>query len=239
MIGFILGLWIVSFLVVFAPFDASDLSFKIRLMLMPGYGVITWLGYLVLIPFQNLVFNYKKSWKLLHEIGFLTVFNLVALVGCYLYYKTDAINGEYSLLRFTLGVYYPIFFIILPMILLSRWYVGRQVKNAQEVLILYGENKLDVLKLQPDELVAVSSASNYVEVMYLQEGQLKKKLLRTSLKNIREQMPHLVQIHRSHVINTTHFKEWKNAQTIMLTQLELPVSKNFRNEALSLSASNG
>ena len=38
----------------------------------------------------------------------------------------------------------------------------------------------------------------------------------------------LVRIHRSHLINPVHFKSWKDAHTLSLTQIEVPVSKNYK-----------
>lgn len=79
-----------------------------------------------------------------------------------------------------------------------------------------------------------SNAQNYIEIFYTDNGQLKSKLIRYSLKKIQEDFDFLVQIHRSHLINPSHFKYWKNPNTIFLTQIELPVSKNYKEQLLSL-----
>lgn len=103
--------------------------------------------------------------------------------------------------------------------------------------MLTGENKLDVLQLKSSDLICISSADNYVEVTYLLNNELRKKLLRTTLKTIHAQEPELVKVHRSHVINPVHFKEWKDSSSIILTQMELPVSKNYKQNILALEHS--
>ena len=98
-----------------------------------------------------------------------------------------------------------------------------------------GENKRDVLRINLSDLVCVSSADNYVEVSYLIGGKLHKKLLRVTLKNIHPQVPSLLKTHRSFLINPSHFKDWKNANTIHLSQIEVPVSKNYKKDVLALN----
>ncbi|MEM6803950.1 MAG: LytTR family DNA-binding domain-containing protein, partial [Bacteroidota bacterium] len=80
----------------------------------------------------------------------------------------------------------------------------------------------------------ISNAQNYVEIFYLEANELKTKLIRSSLKKILADADFLIQIHRSHLINPTHFKSWKDSQTIYLGQIELPVSKSYKDKLKSL-----
>lgn len=236
--SFILAVWLVGFLIFFAPFDAADLSFAIRVLVMPIYGLITLIGYMLLIPLQNWAFRKFGKWTVSSEVIFLVSFNIVLLAGCFAYYKTDIVNGDYSFTKFTLEVYYPIFFVVLPILLIARWFLNRKAVDLNSgKIVLVGENKLDVLKLKPSDLICISSADNYVEVTYLLNNELRKKLLRTTLKNIHAQEPELVKVHRSHVINPVHFKEWKDSSSIILTQVELPVSKSYKQNLLALDHS--
>lgn len=234
----VLSFWLVGFLVLFAPFDASDLSFYIRLRVMPTYGVITFIGYMLLIPIQNWALDQLNKWTLSYEIIFLFVFNTLLLLACFVYYKTDIINGEYSFLKFILGVYYPIFFAVIPILLIMRWFLNKKAAHmGSKKFVLTGENKMDVLQVEPEDLICISSADNYVEVSYLSNGQFSKKLLRATLKNIHGQVPEMMKIHRSHVINPTHFKEWRDSNYIVLTGIVLPVSKNYKKNLLTLDHS--
>lgn len=228
-IGLVIGLWLIIFLVVIAPFDAADLSFKIRAQILPFYGVISFMSYIIMVPVQNLVFEKKEKWNIILEIFFIILFNIISFIGSYFYYKSSIINGNYNFTKFTLEVYLPVFVILLTVIIFSRWFLNNKVINkTNHKIVLTGENKLDILQINPTDLICISSADNYVELSYLKKGKLQKKLLRNTLKNISVQAPFLVKVHRSHFINPYHFKEWKGANTLVLTEIEIPISKNYK-----------
>ena len=66
---------------------------------------------------------------------------------------------------------------------------------------------------------------------YLNQGELQKKLLRNTLKTIQIDIPILLKVHRSHLINPSHFKAWKGTSSIILTQMEIPVSKKLQSRS--------
>ncbi len=236
LVAAIISLWLVGFLVLIAPFDIAELPFLIRLEILPFYGVISCISYLILIPIQNWMFSKFGRWTLFLEILFIGIFNFLAWIGSYLYYRSDIINGEYSFEKFTTQVYYPIFFVLLSILVFARWFLNRKAQSEPlKKIILKGENKLDVLQINPTDLVCISSADNYVEVHYLKGKNLQKKLLRNTLKNIHADIPNLVRVHRSHIINPIHFKDWKNSTTLSLTQLEVPISKKYKESFLAIS----
>ncbi len=229
LIALIISLWLVIFLVVIAPFDVAELTFSARLEILPLYGVISFVAYMALIPFQNWAYKRFEKWTLLSEILFIVGFNAIQIILSYSYYKSSIVNGNYDFQKFLLEVYLPIFFVLLTIIVFCRWFLNKKVPNKIEnTIILKGDNKLDVLKILPEDLICISSADNYVEVSYLISGELHKKLLRNTLKGIQNDVPDLLKVHRSHLINTTHFKEWNGSSSILLTEMEVPVSKNYR-----------
>lgn len=228
-IGLIISLWLIVFLVLIAPFDAGDLPFNIRVRILPFYGVISFISYIILIPGQNSLFKRLEKWTLSLEIIFIITFTFINFWGTYTYYKSGIINGDSNLTAFTLEIYLPIFVILSTVIIFSRWFLNNKIPNKSiEKLILTGENKLDILQINPTDLICISSADNYVEVSYLKNGKLQKKLLRSTLKNISEQQSDLLKVHRSHLINPSHFKEWKNSNTLVLTEIEVPISKSYK-----------
>jgi hypothetical protein len=228
-VGLIISLWLVIFLIIIAPFDAAELRFIARLVILPIYGVISFTTYMFLIPFQNWIFHYFKKWSITLEALFIIIFNIIQIIGSYAYYKTDIVNGDYNFQTFVLYVYLPIGLIILPIIIFTRWFLNKKIPNKTEnTIILKGDNKLDVLKILPEDLICTSSADNYAEVSYLIRDELHKKLLGNTLKGIPNEVPNLLKVHRSHLINPTHFKEWNGSSSIILTEMEIPVSKNYR-----------
>ena len=124
--------------------------------------------------------------------------------------------------------------ILTPIIVLARIYLIKLIPKKNEYITIKGENKLDVLKISKQDLVCVTNAQNYLEIYYLQQGILKKTLVRCSLKKFQTDFNFLIQVHRSHLINPTHFIAWKNQNTISLTQIEIPISKNYKDQVLAL-----
>jgi len=235
LVALVIAIWLAVFLILIAPFDIAELPFKMRLKIMPIYGVISFIGYIVLVPLQNRIYQKLHAWTFPLEVVVIILFNIIVLIGNYFYYKSSIVNGDYSFVKFTLEVYYPIFLILLPILLFSRWFLNKKVVNQNsDKIILTGENKLDTLRINLLDLVCISSADNYVEVSYLMRNELHKKLLRITLKNIHRQAPSLMKTHRSYLINPVHFKDWKNTNTIHLTQIEVPVSKNYKKDVLAI-----
>lgn len=237
-VALIIAIWLTFFLILIAPFDIAELPLKVRFSIMPFYGLISFIGYIILIPFQNWAYNKISKQSIPFEILIIILFNIIVLLGSYIYYKSDIINGNYSLIKFAFEIYYPIFLILLPIIVFARWFINKKtlIQNSEKIIIT-GDNKLDVLQIKRSSLICVSSADNYVEISYLVGDILNKKLLRTTLKNIELQFPELLKVHRSHLINPDHFKEWKNTNTLLLTQMDVPVSKNYKKAVLTMNRS--
>jgi hypothetical protein len=237
-VAFAIAVWLSIFLILIAPIDIAELPMKVRLEIMPFYGLISFIGYVLLIPFQNWAYKKMSKQSIYFEILIIVLYNILVLLGSYLYYKSSIVNGNHSFIKFTFEIYYPIFFILLPIIIFARWFISRKIVHQNSTkIILTGDNKLDILQIAAEDLICVSSADNYVTVAYLINDVLSKKLLRTTLKNIQSQLPQLVKVHRSHLINPIHFKEWKDTNTLLLTQIEVPVSKNYKKEIVAMNHS--
>ena len=124
---------------------------------------------------------------------------------------------------------------MLPIIILSRWFIFRKKVSQRfksSTITLKGDNKLDFLTIELSDLVCISSANNYIEVHYLEDKNLRKKLLRRTLTQIHSFLPMLIKVHRSYLINPVHLRSWKDSKTLHLTKMEVPVSKKYRDEVL-------
>ena len=124
--------------------------------------------------------------------------------------------------------------VLIPILILARIYVVKLIPPKETILTIKGDNKLDILKVYPSDLICVSSSQNYADIFFVDGDILSSKLIRSSLKKIHQEVPFLIQVHRSHFINPSHFKSWKNQNTIYLTQMEVAVSKNYKAVILTL-----
>jgi len=104
---------------------------------------------------------------------------------------------------------------------LTRSLQSSQTKSFTQPLELISETGKEKLKMPVDKLLFVQSCDNYANVVRQNNGSTEEKLLRSSLKNIEEQLtlPFVVRCHRSFIVNLS---------------LVRSITGNSRNYALSL-----
>ena len=124
-VGLFTALWLVFFLIFIGPFDVEDLSMKVRFILLPGYGIVCLFSYVVISVAQLLWYKRSKSWNIFNETAIILLYAALCFGLCYAYYKSDWMNGEFSFARFSLQVFLPTLFIILPILVGSRWAVTK------------------------------------------------------------------------------------------------------------------
>jgi len=233
-VGLLMALWIFAFAFIIKPFDDGTLNFRSWFFISFGFSVLAFLCYSVLAVLQKSIYKKISKWNLSLEIGCIVFFFLIYLFGIYAFYKSPILKGGYTFSEFFSIIFIKITLILTPVIILARRYLIKLIPVKEDFLLFIGENKLDILKIKKADLVCISNAQNYVEIFYLENEKLYSKLIRSSLKKILEDFTFLIQIHRSHLINPSHFKSWRNSNTIILTQIELPVSKNYKESILTL-----
>ncbi|MET0636945.1 MAG: LytTR family DNA-binding domain-containing protein [Chitinophagaceae bacterium] len=240
LIGIFISIWLFIFAFFIRPFDDGTISFKMWIFISIGFSLIAFLCYGLLAIFQKSVHQKASKWDIRFEIVSIVFFHLLFLVSTYFYYKSPILNGGYGFFEFLSIIILKLALISTPIIVLARIHSVKLIPTKVESIpledkdiIIRGENKSDILKIRANDLVCVSNAQNYVEIFFIDESQLKTKLIRSTLKKVQNDFDFLVQVHRSHLINPSHFKTWKNQDTISLTQIELPVSKKYKEFLLS------
>ncbi|OXA98934.1 histidine kinase [Flavobacterium oncorhynchi] len=234
LVGLFIALWLFVFAFIIKPFDDGTINFRAWFLISFGFSIIAFSCYGLLMIIQKSFYERITKWNVGLEIASIIFFYLVYLFGVYAYYKSPILNGGYNFYEFFSVIFIKVALILTPVIILARRYLIKLIPVKEDFLVIKGENKLDVLKIKKSDLVCISNAQNYVEIFYTENGKLTSKLLRSSLKNIQKDFSFLRQIHRSHLINPSHFKSWRNPNTIILTQIELPVSKNYKETLLTL-----
>lgn len=234
LIGIFISFWFFIFAYFIKPFDDGTINSRQWILISVGFSLISFLCYGLIAVIQKNVYQKVLKWNIVFEIIILLLFHLLFLIMTYLYYKCPILNGGFGFLKFLQVIILKSALISTPIIVLARIYSVKLIPIQDENIVIRGENKLDILKIKKNNLVCISNSQNYVEIFYTEDNQIKTKLIRSTLKKIQKDLDFLVQIHRSHLINPTHFKAWKNQDTIFLTQIELPVSKNYKEQLLSL-----
>lgn len=97
------------------------------------------------------------------------------------------------------------------------------------------ENSTENLSLLISDVTLIKSADNYVEIVFMENKHIKRKLIRGTLKNIEQQLklyPNFIRCHRICIINT-HYIEKLNRKfnnhwlTIRGLQDPIPVSRQY------------
>lgn len=233
-IGALLCVWSFLFSFFSRPFEHGTMDLERWIEVSVGFSLIAFLSYVIVSWVQKLLFKKLGKWNLGFEIGVYFLFYAVYTIVTYYYYRSPIITGFYNFSEFFTEIILNIIIIFSPIIVIARYFSLKLIPQKEEHITIKGENKRDILKIKQSELICISNAQNYVEIFYLENEELKTKLIRNSLKKIQYEFDFLIQIHRSHLINPTHFKSWVDANTIALTQIELPVSKSYKNRLLTL-----
>ena len=106
---------------------------------------------------------------------------------------------------------------------------------ANKFIELISEKESDNFRLQVSEIVFVKSANNYVEIGYNDEGMVKKKMIRNTLRNVEQQLQefnNFIRTHRTSIVNIQYIKKLnKNFDTYWLslenTKESVPVSRQY------------
>lgn len=242
-IGIFISLWIFGFIFYIKPFDGGgDDLYWWWIYLSVGFSFIAFTTYFFVAIWQNYVYQKFLNWNISFEIFFITLFILLYLILTFLYYKSPFIRGIMSFKVYK-SAYLKSTLLFIPVLIFLRAFVLRFLpkevsKHEKEIedtsVIIKGDYKLDVLRVLKSNLICISKSQNYIEVFYIENAEVKSKLIRSSLKSAHQDLNFLVQVHRSHLINPIHFRSWKNSNTIVLNQIEIPVSKNYKSNILSL-----
>ncbi len=233
-IGALLGLWCFVFAFFIRPFEHGTMDLEKWIYVSVGYSIIAFTSYILISLYQKYIYEKLNKWSLLLEISVYIIFYILYTITSYLFYKSLLINGIYDFKKYLTEIIINTILIFTPLIFFVRFYAQKLIPAKNDIIIIKGENKLDILKIKPSDLICISNSQNYVEIFYLDNSKFKSKLIRSTLKKILSDFEFLIQIHRSHLINPSHFKSWVNPSTISLTNKDLPVSKNYKNQLLSL-----
>ena len=227
-IGALLSFWILLLIIVVRPFGHGVMDFEKWVYVALGFSVIPFFSYLIVTFLQRYLYKKLSVWNSMLEFSMYVLFYSLYTSVSYAYYLGPMVEGFYDLWEFFLNIASKNAMILTPILFLARRYSIRLMPTIEEEITLRGDNKLDILKIKKVELICISNAQNYVEIYYLENDILKIKLIRTSLKKLQHEFNFLIQIHRSHLMNPVHFRSWKDSTTIELTQMELPVSKGYK-----------
>ncbi len=118
-----------------------------------------------------------------------------------------------------------------------RTQLSKYEKEPMDINIeLFSDNKTDKIMVRSADLVLIRSADNYIEIVFKENEQFKKKLVRNTLRNIEDRLsfyPWFIRCHRTCIINKDYVERLVRnytGQKIILKgyDAEIPVSRQYQ-----------
>jgi hypothetical protein len=256
----LISLFVSIFLIIFKPFGASNINQTARIWILAGYGGVTFIILIVNLIGVPLLFKKEfaeSNWTLGRQILWLCWILFTIGLGNYFYSRTF-FSLNISLLKGLLLMQFVTVSVgIFPIVLISIITYNRLLRknllqaldldaqismkskneSTERRLLLYAENEKNNLDLTDNQLIYISSEGNYSTVYYKHESQIKKTVMRSTLKRMEDQVkinPNLFRCHRAFIVNMQHIEKINgNSQGLQLKltgDFEVPVSRNFAKE---------
>jgi len=222
-----LGFFTSFFLIIFQPFGLSNYPNPFKNLQIMGMGIVV----VVVISMSLLTIPKilpspfsEDRWNIGKEFIWGIWLCLTTILGSSVYWSL--VSGQtlsaYSIYRVSLNsLVFTLFLTPIGVLCVMNNYIRslkRKLERAEELtrslqssqtksftqpLELISETGKEKLKMPVDKLLFVQSCDNYANVVRQNNGSTEEKLLRSSLKNIEEQLtvPFVVRCHRSFIVN--------------------------------------
>jgi LytTr DNA-binding domain len=250
------GLFVLLFLYLFKPFGANVTpGAEIRyLLICARFGLITAIITLlvnVLTRVLSKTFE-EERWVVWKEITFNLFFISCIGFGNLLlahFMWNIPLNGQtfwgWQGITFAIGIFPSVVGAMIGQMKMSKRYMAEAAQiapkphplhNGSEPMVtLAGENQNEKLQLPPSQIAYISAADNYVRVFFIENGQLKNQMLRTTMKKMEDAVAahsFLFRCHRTFLVNMELVQKVSgNAQGYRLhlkgIEESIPVSRNL------------
>lgn len=225
---FMLSFGVFLFILFFQPFPLEMLDYNDRLIYVTGFGVIEFvLACLVLVvipiivPKWFMVSEWESGPPLLLSLILISITSTAFTF--YIRYVGNVALTFYIVFKVVLVCLLPILSLIFLYKNKSLEYIisilkeqnsalKQNVRNFKEKvndesIEIATSNKSEQFVFKHKDIIVVKSADNYIEVFYLINDTVEKKLLRNTLKNVEHQLadhPDFIRCHRTSLVNSMH-----------------------------------
>lgn len=251
------GLFVFMFLLFFQPFGINNYrpDEKIGLFLVIALLAMAVLVFIVILIFE--FFIRPLAYKLITKLPLLVWYIIEITILCTATFLLYNILGEFHdfhfksyikhIFEFGIVLAFPfaatIFYFKHSTILKKYHDVKSLSKDSdamQEIVLLSGDYKNDQIALPLNAIIFIESEDNYVSLNYLEEQQLKKYLIRSTLSSLEQKLTpeFFLRCNRSIIVNMIHLESFKHHQKKLALKLKLvtetiTVSKSHQEKTLS------
>jgi len=255
-IYFWISISVFLFILFFQPFPSLKFESENKNLFIAGYGAIIFIvQILVQIVFQRHLLRNNMDGEYNPLLNSLFYFSQIALTSvAFVFYiryvGNTGITFNIVLCVVVISLSAPVTIYLKDMLLsMHEKYKklleeNRQMQDkirqfsesyADKFIEFTSENEADNIRLQVSEIIFVKSADNYVEIGFRDGGEIRKKMVRNTLKNIEKQLRefnNFVRTHRSGIVNIQYIDKLnKNFNSYWLTLIDtketIPVSRQY------------
>lgn len=227
---FFISLGVLGFLALFQPINLVPFTKQEIVYFIGGTSIITFLVLvfnIIILPslFPKLFFHKRKSftrdlfWNI-YLLGSLSLANLLFFIQLF---GLESITFDVFTQISLLGLI-PLTVLIITNHFRSLRAQLRQEKAINQSLMMEqkkekkfihfeSEYKNDHLILDPESILAIKAADNYIDVYYESEEEIKNQMIRSSLvkaESLLTEYPHIIRTQRSFIVNVKKIKEIQN-----------------------------
>lgn len=221
----ILAIIVIAFLIIYKPLGVHAsylLSFELTVVayaLTVAVSVALGIGLLK----HTKYFSNTKEWTIKKEL--LAIVLILVLMGAIVYFAAFIIEEPSerwnlntlldSYIRTTLGVGIP--FLLFSLVNIHYWYMPQRLlieetrnriidkpNPTNELIKIESRLKKENLSFSLNEFIYAVSDGNYVNFHLLQNGQIRKVIIRNSINDIEQQLakfPNIIRVHRAYIVN--------------------------------------
>jgi len=219
------------FILFFQPIPLEQFDFNNRLLFAGGFvAIIFFFQILIRGLFRTFIPDHHFKQDELLLLSYAKVFLITALssvaVAFYLRYVGSVSITFYEMFKIVLiclvspvvlSIYDRFAELIIQNELLmhEKETILKEIQHYQDdyqnqSIEFISEYGAEPLNLAVADIVLLRSADNYVEIIYMEENAVKKKLIRNTLKNIEQQLKpfsNFVRCHRTSIVNSFHIEK--------------------------------
>ena len=251
------SLFAVVFINIFKPFGSEDWMIKGKFtstQYLAWSTILVCMGMSIVAISRVIMYHYGKKathkitvlkyicWVIVELLLLSASFTVLALITTYGGAVRDPLEIYKNALQNT------VFILFIPY-LISIMYLSYQDKSAKLRTIMEenlgnkstsfisfrDERGVLQLTVAKESLLYIESADNYISIWYLKNEQLKKQLIRITLKELSAQLAdtEIVRCHRSFMVNLAQVKVLRREKENMFIELgyaglkEIPISKTY------------
>lgn len=250
-----ISLGVFLFVLFFQPFPLDRFDFNNRILFVAGLGAIVFLLLIsrIILPWRKKL-NQQEDNETIYSTYFADLLLLVFISVAFAFYLRYV-----GYIGITFFIMFKVALISLAAMLVLRVTESfRDMKNRYELLKkhqisvqqqleqheddllskkieIISENRNENLTLQIADIAFIRSADNYVEVFYRVDKNIKKELIRNTLKNIEQQVKpynRFVRCHRTCIVNSHYIDKLNstfNNYWLSLRDVDeqIPVSRQY------------